>query len=85
MEDEFRSITIDMSRGDSIFIYTDCMVESWSPDGKPYEETGILHALENAKDGTAGEILSSVMDDFTNYVQKDEYSDDLTAIVVKRL
>ena len=61
------------------------MIESKAPDGQPYEDTGILHALENAPNGTAREILNFVIDDFSNFIQKNEFTDDLTAIVIKRL
>jgi sigma-B regulation protein RsbU (phosphoserine phosphatase) len=73
------------NRGDSLLLYTDSLSESKNARGEPYDEKRLIKSLKDAPDGTAGEILDYVMEQFYSFTQKRTgLKDDITAILIKK-
>lgn len=84
MNNTFPSLTIKWKPGDSLFMVTDCMIETKNGSGRVFGETGIMESLKRAPDGTAREVLNQVMNDFRDFHRDSTLNDDLTAIVIKK-
>jgi phosphoserine phosphatase RsbU/P len=86
LEQPYKSLTLKISSGDCLLLYTDCLNETCNASKKSYDESRIMESLKNALDGGAGRVLDCVMDDFYRFAgRKDNFKDDLTTIVIRRL
>ena len=85
MDKNYRSLSFKFNPGDCLVAYTDCLLETAGPDGACYDEARIMKSLKEAPDGGSGEILDHVMEDFYDHAQKaSDFSDDITAIVIRK-
>lgn len=85
LKGKFNSLKMKLNKDDCLLIYTDSLIETIDPSGKPVEDSRILNFLKDAPDGTAREILDYVMDQFYDFTRKkDNLSDDITAIVIRK-
>ena len=83
MDDPFRQLNFNMSEGDTLLLYTDCLSESKNKSGEEYGPERVLKSLERAPDGSAQKILDSILNDFNSFSSTKIISDDLTVIVLK--
>jgi serine phosphatase RsbU (regulator of sigma subunit) len=78
--------TCPVSRGDLLFMYSDCLIESVNGRNERYGVQRLAEKLEGADTGEpCRKILSSIIDDFYRYVGTDTLGDDLTAILMKKI
>jgi len=85
LDKNYRSLSFRFNPGDCLIAYTDCLLETTSPDGAHYDEARIMKSLREAPDGGSGDILDHVMKDFYDHAQKaSDFSDDITAIVIRK-
>ncbi|MBN1496287.1 MAG: SpoIIE family protein phosphatase [Spirochaetes bacterium] len=85
MEQPYRSLALKISSGDCLMLYTDCLNETGNNLDASYDESRILRSFKNAPDGSAREILDSVMEDFYSFAgRRENFKDDLTVIVIKK-
>lgn len=85
LDKNYRTLSFKFNPGDSLLAYTDCLSETTSPDGAHYEESRIIKSLKEAPDGGSQEILDHIMQDFYDHAQKvSDFSDDITAIVIRK-
>lgn len=85
MEQPYKSLVLKISSGDCLMLYTDCLNETGNNSDASYDESRILRSFKNAPDGSAQEILDSVMEDFYSFAgRRENFKDDLTVIVIKK-
>ncbi len=85
MEISVKALAFSLSPGDVILLYTDCLSEGRDKRGVEYGEERLLEALKRADTESADSILASIMIDYRNFTSGAKRSDDLTAIVLKKL
>jgi sigma-B regulation protein RsbU (phosphoserine phosphatase) len=68
--------------GDSLFVFTDGVVEAVNETGEEFREERLLGSL-NTTSGSAAEVLSRVMTDVNNFVGYARQHDDITALVLR--
>jgi sigma-B regulation protein RsbU (phosphoserine phosphatase) len=85
MEISVKALAFALSPGDSILLYTDCLTEGRDKKGREYGEERLLDAFRHADTESADSILASIMIDYRNFTSGTKRSDDLTAIVLKKL
>jgi len=85
MEEPFHEFQLKLSSGDTLLLFTDCLAETRDKRDNLYGEIRILESLEAAPDGSAQEILDYVMNEMYSFSgTRENFRDDLTAIVVKK-
>ena len=80
----FEEISFRLKQGDTLLLYTDSMLESTNQEGKSYGDTLLMKSLQNARGGTAQDMLNSIIGDFFNYIAPREIIDDLTVILIRK-
>lgn len=84
MQASYNTLKFKVKSNDLLFVYSDCLNESTNNAGEEYGVERILNTIETCPPGSADEMLTYIMERFYAFVQKDELSDDMTAILVKR-
>lgn len=80
----FRSVKFTVSRGDSLLLYTDCLIDSRDEDGKAFGIDGLLSAYGRAPDDSAADMLEYIMEDWKFHLGEAEVADDLTVVLLKK-
>lgn len=81
----FETLKFKIRSGDTLLLYTDCLIEGKNTKKIEYGETRLRESFFRASTtASAGEILGSIISDFNNFVDGAPPFDDLTAIVLKR-
>jgi sigma-B regulation protein RsbU (phosphoserine phosphatase) len=68
--------------GDLLFIFTDGVIEAVNEAGEEYGEARLLPCVQPLP-ANAGEVLSRVMTDVSNFVGYARQHDDITALVLR--
>ncbi len=85
-EENFRVENTYLQKGDVCLMYTDGVSEARGADGKPFGEKRLEQILAALHARTAKEICESLLKEVNQYTRdSDEYSDDKSIVVVKRL
>jgi serine phosphatase RsbU (regulator of sigma subunit) len=72
-------------RGDTVVVYSDGLIEAYSPDGEVYGCDRLKKIMaELNPDMAAQTMLDSILSDFRSFVGTDHVGDDVTMIIVKR-
>ncbi len=79
-----RSLKFEARPGDSLLVYTDCLIASPDVDGEPLGVEGLLVAYGRAPDGTAQEMLEYILEEFRFHTRGVEVRDDLSLVLIKR-
>jgi serine phosphatase RsbU (regulator of sigma subunit) len=85
MEDNYGMITFPAEKGDSLLLFTDCLMETADREGREFGVEGIAAALREAPRASAAEELDYVMKQFSLYHENTVIFDDLTVILVKKI
>jgi phosphoserine phosphatase RsbU/P len=83
-ETTYESETARLSPGDTLVLYTDGVVESATQDGRELGLEGLEQALRAAWDGSADEMLQSVLRATRQDPDSPHYADDFTLVLVRR-
>ncbi len=78
-------ITVDLVPGDLVLLYTDGVTDARSADGSRFDDARLLSTIEEARGGTAQDVvdaISAAVDAFQGPV---EPADDITIVAVGRL
>ncbi len=76
-------MSIDLDRGDLLFIYTDGISEATNDKGEQYGEDRMIEFLKSNQDAKSlSESLTGKINEFLG--QSPEASDDITMIIIKR-
>jgi serine phosphatase RsbU (regulator of sigma subunit) len=84
IEAPYRAVKFAMDGGDSLFAYTDGLLEARDDSGKSFGAENLLTSYGRAPEGSAQDMLDYVMDDWRYHVGSVPLADDLTAVLLKR-
>lgn len=79
---KFEEHECEIHSGDSIFVYTDGVVEATNSDNKLFGPERMLEALNKEPDADPEKILGNVMDGIREFVGDAEQFDDITMLSV---
>ncbi len=83
---DYDMMSFRVQKGDCLLIYSDCLVESHNSREERFSVERLSDALLKAPDDrSAEEMLKSVLDEYRTFTDSSALSDDLTAILVKRI
>ena len=82
---EYVNETIQLKKGDSIFVFTDGIPEANNADQKLYGMNKLLDSLNNTPEADPETILNNVSKAVTDYVGDAPQFDDMTMLCVKYL
>lgn len=73
-----------LAPGETLFCYTDALIECRSPAGDVYGHNALYAKLEGQNNLSAEKLVSVLHESFQAFIQSDVREDDLTLLVVKR-
>ena len=80
---EHEVLVLDLLPGDVALLYTDGVTEAVDAKGEMFEEQRLRAVLADGAKGSADEILESVFRAVTDFADKAEKGDDVSAVVIK--
>ena len=80
----YRSAKFAMASGDSLLVFTDCLVDARDEEGRPFGLDGLITAYGLAPANSAAEMLEYIIDEWKFHVGGAEVGDDLTAMLLKK-
>lgn len=80
---KYKEYTLELKRGDKLFVYTDGVPEATDADNKMFGTDRMIDALNTVKDTSAKEILAGVRSEVSAFVQDAEQFDDLTMLCLE--
>ena len=79
----YGQITISMAPGDRLFVYTDGIIDTPSPEGESFGLTRLKDALDANAGAPLSELKSAVLKTLHQYTNKELTHDDVTMIVLE--
>lgn len=79
----YTSARLTLATHDTIFLYTDGLIEAENPEGNRWGERRLLKSLAQKGIGSPFEITQGVLEDFKSYVEGRPNSDDITVVTMK--
>jgi sigma-B regulation protein RsbU (phosphoserine phosphatase) len=76
--------TIELQKGELLFLYTDGLSEAFSLEGDLFEEKRIIAALQAMGSESAENILQGIEEKLDEFVGDEEQFDDLTMLLLRR-
>lgn len=83
LPEEFKVVTERVEKGDSIILFTDCLIESRNLAGDELGIDLLQKVVKKIESKSAKEILNSIVDSFDAFTEAVPVRDDLTVIVLK--
>jgi serine phosphatase RsbU (regulator of sigma subunit)/predicted ATPase len=83
MENMLVEQTLQLRKGDTLFLYTDGLTEAPNKHEDQFGEPRLLRALDCAAEGDARVIVNSVINDLKQFVGEHPQQDDLTMLAVR--
>lgn len=80
----YAALETRLEPGELLVLYSDGITEAESPDGSPFEETGLQGVVAHYRDGAPAEIGAHVVKAVEAHAQASRFADDLTILVLKR-
>jgi len=85
LNENYKGIRFSIKEGDSLLLFTDCLVESCNSNKDSYAMNGILNSFKACPyDLSAKEMLDYIINDFNEFTKDVKLRDDLTIILLKR-
>jgi sigma-B regulation protein RsbU (phosphoserine phosphatase) len=75
--------TIKYNSGDTLFLYTDGIVEAFNNNGEEYGEKRLVSFLQKHKETSLQELFDKLWTDVISFTGGDFQTDDFTAVIVK--
>lgn len=82
---EYTTRTLQLSRGDRLFLYTDGLTESRNPAGDEYSEARISALVSREHHRAAEELATMSLEDHARFLSGAMRNDDLTIMILQRL
>lgn len=82
---DYPTQTIQLSRGDTLFLYTDGLTETHSAGGEEYGEERLMKVLERSASLTPQAILQACIQDAQQFGAGAPASDDLAMMAIRRV
>lgn len=81
---EYRESTINLNRGDILFVYSDGLTEARNESDAFFGETRLTKLLKKIKHDSVSQIAQAILQSVDNFVSDILYSDDLSFVILKR-
>jgi len=78
----YRSKNINLSKGDTLFLFTDGVTEAMNPAGELFSEKRLESCLRELKDRSVETMVAGVMDAVQVYAQGAPQADDITLLAL---
>jgi len=75
--------TVQLSKGDSILLFTDGVVEAHNDKMKMFGEKQLMESFTNKKDLSAKQIVDEIIEEVAFFAEGSPQHDDLTLLVIK--
>jgi len=79
----YEQFTISMTPGDRLFVYTDGIIDTPSPEGESFGLTRLQDVLDANPGASLSELKSVVLKALQDYAQKELTHDDITLIALE--
>jgi serine phosphatase RsbU (regulator of sigma subunit) len=80
---DWKEESVELSEGDLLFVYTDGVTEAERGE-ELYGEERLIKAINDAKNGTADEIVDRLMKEIIDFAGDTPQSDDITMLLIKK-
>ena len=80
----FEAAVTALSPGDSLVMYSDGITEAESPQGQPFDESGLEAFLSTYAAFSAAEMGAEIIKTVERHADQSRFTDDLTLLVLKR-
>ncbi len=84
MPSDYKVLRFNMTKGDTLLVYSDCLIESTNEDKEEYGMARLTKAYENAPNNDAKSIVQYILDDFYGFIGPKKLKDDLTIVLLRR-
>ena len=81
---EFEEGTVELDRGDILFMYTDGLVEAMDRNGEQYGYDRLISKLIMFQNEKCSAIIENVMADLKEFAAGRPFDDDITILVIKK-
>jgi sigma-B regulation protein RsbU (phosphoserine phosphatase) len=75
---------ITLAPGDTLLCYTDGVTDARSPSGARFGDERLLATIDEARGGTAHDLVAAIRDRVRSFQESAEPADDLTLVAVGR-
>ncbi len=79
----YEEVTISLSPGDRLFVYTDGIIDTPNSVGEMFGTTRLKQVLDDVASAPLAEIKSAVLKALDHYAHADLYHDDVTLIALE--
>jgi serine phosphatase RsbU (regulator of sigma subunit) len=79
----YKEEAITLKNNDTVFFYTDGIVEAQNNEGEQYQLERLTNTLKNNQNSDVGEIEKSVIDSVYEFMNGTAQKDDITMVVLK--
>ncbi|MFC1829952.1 PP2C family protein-serine/threonine phosphatase [Thermodesulfobacteriota bacterium] len=79
----YGQLTIPMTIGDQLFVYTDGIIDAPSPGGEPFGLARLKDALDANEGASLSDLKSAVLETLNHYTEKELSHDDVTLIALE--
>lgn len=83
LDTQYGQFTIPMKPGDRLFIYTDGIIDTPSPEGENFGLARLKDVLDTNAGASLSELKSAVLNQLNQYAQKELMHDDITLIALE--
>jgi serine phosphatase RsbU (regulator of sigma subunit) len=80
----YRSISFPSKSGDTLLLYTDCIVEACDNKNRSFGLPRLLESFDNAPNTSANDILDYIMYTFFSNINTEDVEDDITIMILKK-
>jgi len=85
MDESFEVLSLRLQKGDCLFLFSDCLLESLNAAGDSYGEDHVKASLRAAPRNSAKDIMGHLIADFDAFIGRGRPpQDDLTAMVIMK-
>jgi sigma-B regulation protein RsbU (phosphoserine phosphatase) len=75
--------TIEVSPGDTLFVYTDGLTDRCNTSGVFYSIDRVASLLERSQDADLGTLYDAIFADVTEFATTEEFKDDIAFVVTR--
>ncbi len=83
LDTHYGQLSIPMAPGDQLFVYTDGIIDTPSPEGESFGLVRLKDVLDANTEVTLPELKSAVLKALNQYAQKELTHDDVTMIALE--
>lgn len=84
ISDSYGSESLVLAAGDTVLLYTDCLLETTNDQGRPFGEASLVKMVKESSHLFGQELVSALADELRRYAAGAPLKDDLSIIVVER-